>query len=309
MQKKRQHLIPECYLKAWCDPATPSDQDPYIWIISDRGSDKKKKSPRKSFVETDFYTLPLQDGSRNLVIEDSFSIIEDRFAGLYREKIAPATDLDEADRGLICVFAAMMSSRTSSERASLTKSFTEMHKMTEALEEQFTPGRREASLETAKWRDFGHHMAIGHSINFISDTLFKMKLSLFIAGGEQRYVTSDHPCTWHNPEAYKWPPFYRSPGLYQERIEVTLPLSPMYLAFFSWQELPQIFQSARVDKQSAVPSAVPYLAIPDSIVDELNFRTCNARDKFIISHIPETRISWFQARDLPDDAWDNRNRK
>jgi hypothetical protein len=303
MQKKRQHVIPECYLKAWCDPATPADYEPYIWIISENGTTKKKRAPRKSFVETEFYTVPLQDGTRNLVIEDSFSLIEDRFARLYREKIGLGADLDQTDRGLLCVFAAMMSSRTKSERRSLTKSFTEMHEMTKALEEQYTPEQHDASNETAAWRDYGHHMSIGHSINFISDALFRMRSSIFIAAQNQRYVTSDCPCGWFNPEAYRWPPFYRSPGLAQERIEITLPLSPTHLAFFSWQELPEVFQNARVDKRSAVP----YLAIPDGVVGELNRRACNLSDTLIISQTENTQAPWFEPGELPDDAWDKQH--
>src|SRR5712692_1636711 len=36
-KNKKQHVIPNCYLKAWCDPAMPAGQTPYIWRISREG--------------------------------------------------------------------------------------------------------------------------------------------------------------------------------------------------------------------------------------------------------------------------------
>ena len=80
MEKKNQHVIPECYLKAWGDPATPEDYTPYVWVHTRDGSSTRRRAPKKLFTETDFYTVKLDDGSRSLVIEDSFSVIEDRFA-------------------------------------------------------------------------------------------------------------------------------------------------------------------------------------------------------------------------------------
>lgn len=49
VEKKQQHTIPQCYLKAWCDPRTPPGQHPYIWRISRDGSERREKSPEKFF--------------------------------------------------------------------------------------------------------------------------------------------------------------------------------------------------------------------------------------------------------------------
>jgi len=45
MKHKKQHIIPNCYLKSWCDPRTPAGQSPYNWRISRDGT--KKKNNRK----------------------------------------------------------------------------------------------------------------------------------------------------------------------------------------------------------------------------------------------------------------------
>src|SRR5882762_10371422 len=72
---KKQHVIPNCYLKAWCDPLTPTGQIPYIWRISKDGSQSRKRAPEKSFTANDRYTITLPNGERNLVVEHTLAEI------------------------------------------------------------------------------------------------------------------------------------------------------------------------------------------------------------------------------------------
>ena len=248
--------------------------------------------------------MPLADGSRNLVIEDSFSVIEDRFTRLRREAISSERQLDPDARGLLCVFMAMMWSRTKAERRSLTNNFTELHEMTESLERQFQPeGQVAASLETERWKDYGHQFTIGHTIDFVSHALFHMHVCIFVAAHQQRFITSDCPCGWFNPEAYKWPPMLRSPGLAQKDIEITLPMSPTHLAYFSWQRLPILVN--RDGKERA--EGCDYRRISDRFVGELNRRTRAFCDTCIISQTAETQARWFENDELPDDSWDKQH--
>ena len=89
MKKKKQHLIPNCYLKPWCDPTTPDGQEPYIWVHPAEGGEPRRKSPRKSFTETDRYTIESSSGDRNLRVEDTLADIETKFVGI-RERLEDA---------------------------------------------------------------------------------------------------------------------------------------------------------------------------------------------------------------------------
>src|SRR5262249_17303122 len=133
MEKKNQHVIPECYLNAWCDPETPSGYTPYVWVHARDASTRKKRAPRKLFTETDFYTVKLGDGSRSLLIEDSFSVIEDRFARLRNSKLKGFANLTYEERGVLCVFTAMMSTRTKSQRENWRDFFTQLHDHVESM--------------------------------------------------------------------------------------------------------------------------------------------------------------------------------
>lgn len=48
---KGQHFVPECYLKAWCDPACPTNYEPYVWLFDRDGSNAQNKAPFNIFKE------------------------------------------------------------------------------------------------------------------------------------------------------------------------------------------------------------------------------------------------------------------
>ena len=63
--------------------------------------------------------------------------------------------------------------------------------------------------------------------------LLQMHMSVLVTDSELGFITSDNPCVWFNPTLHRLPPFYRSPGLAQQDIEVSLPLSPNHLLFIT----------------------------------------------------------------------------
>jgi hypothetical protein len=105
---------------------------------------------------------------------------------------------------------------------------------------------------------------------------------------------------WFNPEAYKFPPFFRSPGLAQERIEITLPLSPKYFAVFSWTRWNEkmSFSQAEINK---LGDCVP---ITDRIVTEMNRRTCGHSYKFFVTQSQAIDPKWLDPGEEPEDSWE-----
>ena len=116
-------------------------------------SSTRKRAPQKLFAETDFYTVKLDDGSRSLAIEDSFSVIEDRFARLRNCRLKEFAKLSEEERALLCVFTAMMSTRTKSQRANWTDFFCKLHDQVESME-KFHNAEPTTSLETAQMKEY-----------------------------------------------------------------------------------------------------------------------------------------------------------
>jgi hypothetical protein len=101
------------------------------------------------------------------------------------------------------------------------------------------------------------------------------------------FITTDDPCTWFNPEAYKLPPFYRAPGLGMNDIQVTFPISPRQCLLITHN------------------NAIGYADVPLEIVNELNHRHIAHADQKFISCSAEVTPIWFQKFSMPEDSWEN----
>ncbi|PYO99123.1 MAG: hypothetical protein DMD61_08185 [Gemmatimonadetes bacterium] len=193
-RKKAQHVIPQSYLKPWCDPQTPDGMEPYVWLISKDGNTTRKRSPNKSFTETDMYTIRLPDGGRE--------------------------------------FVAAMSVRTKSQQTHWQETFDHQHRIVTQLEQAHGAPPR-TSLQTAAISAHAHQFAIANVLAVMPPLLFPMSHAVLETDDELGFITSDRPCVIYNPDMYKWPPMYRNPGLGLEKTEVTLPLSPRQLLLIS----------------------------------------------------------------------------
>jgi hypothetical protein len=287
VDKKRQHLIPNSYLKAWCDPLTPKGQAPYIWRISKDGKVKKKKSPHKSFTETDRYTIKLPSGQRSLLLEDTLANLENDFVRLLPH-IHSHEKLSDSDRAKLCVFAAAMQARTRSMGEHWREQIGNLHELVVSMDKQFG-GTPTTSKTTGKFVQDAHLHVLVMAIKTATPLLFDMAMSVLICKDELGFITSDTPCVWFNPQAYKLPPFYRGPGLAQRDIEVTLPLTPQYMLLISHNH-----------------ELEPYIELTPFATAELNRRTLMHCDEEFVSWKGGIKPYWFEELEPPDDAWENR---
>jgi hypothetical protein len=115
-EHKKQHFVAESYLKAWCDPETPKDHEPYVWRFSKDGPDARRKAPTNIFHETDMYTIELPGGRRDLVLEQGLSQLESAFVTLRDSKLRRHLLLEPDEFALLCVFVAATHARTKAQR-------------------------------------------------------------------------------------------------------------------------------------------------------------------------------------------------
>jgi hypothetical protein len=287
MDRKRQHVIPKCYQKAWCDPNTPANQTPYVWMVSKDGQEKRKRSPKKAFVSTDVYTIRLPNGERELIVEDTLARIEGKFVTLVEHKISKEYSLDSQDKANLCIFAAAMFSRVDPQSTTYVNFLQEVHEKVTRMEEAHNAEPR-TSIEIAAMLESARPRLVATSLPLLAPTYFGMSMGIFVAPPTDHFITSDSPTVWYNPDAYKWPPFWRSPGLAQEKIEVTMPLTPKYALYLSHN-----------DKVSG------YRPLSAKVVLEFNRRTRFHCDKWFVSWQGEVRDEWFDAGTLPEDRWEN----
>jgi hypothetical protein len=131
---KKQHYVPQCYLREFVDPRTPSGQEPYVWAFSKDGKVKEKRPPKNLFRETDLYTLNIH-GTKDYRIERSLSALEGEYAGVVRNKIKRHLPLSEEEHITVCAFVVAMMQRTLRQRDNIDSFHDKLIEKVEAIEQ------------------------------------------------------------------------------------------------------------------------------------------------------------------------------
>ena len=118
---KKQHFVPQCYLRAWCDPDTPDGHEPYVWRFAKDGTDARRKAPENIFHETDLYTITMPDGERDLRLEQGLSQLEGEFVKIRDSILAREQPFEARDHSILCAFIAATRARTPTNRDHLAE--------------------------------------------------------------------------------------------------------------------------------------------------------------------------------------------
>jgi hypothetical protein len=308
---RKQHFVPVCYLKAWCDPNTPKSQTPYVWIFDKDGTNARRKAPENILHETDMYTVKMPGGDRDLVLERGLQQLETEFSRIRKHKLKSHCPLDKADHFLLCAFIAATHARTRAMREHQKEQWERPLRMMEKMmkwAETATPEQKEqaATIVPPGTSDPGldYHQVkalcenpipnmLIPSIQTVTPLLCRLNFTIFETDDDIGFITSDNPCFWFDAEAYKRPPLYQSPALIYESIEITLPVSP--------------HQCICLHRRDSGISA--YIKATPLAVDELNKRTRFSTDQHFIVCSNETKTSWFQPGVEPDDSRDKLHAK
>ncbi len=115
---KKQHFVPQCYMKAWHDATAPAGpaRTPYVWVFDKDGTGARRKAPANLFTETDIYTIVRPDGQRDLRLEHGFQELEDMFTRVRNLKFNRRAWPDAEDLAWVIGFAATAQARTAAHR-------------------------------------------------------------------------------------------------------------------------------------------------------------------------------------------------
>ena len=301
---KKQHFVPQSYLRAWCDPNTPAGQEPYVWLFNKDGSVLRRKAPGNIFHETDMYTIHRADGGRDLVLEHGLAGLESEFVMIRDTKLSKGEKLTAREHVMLCAFIAASRARTPAQRDHHAGQWAEMREMMERMIEwgkTATPEQKRAAGSIA--RGSGPRLDYEDVRRLAEKPMQTMLVPLIQAETPllvpldrlvlnsvgPGFITSDHPCVWFDPEAHKRPPFYQAPALIYESIEITLPVSPRQLVLLNRRGLSG------------------YRDVPERAVDELNRRTRFQCAEYFVSSSNATKPIWFDPGVEPEDSWRKRN--
>lgn len=304
---KAQHFVPKCYLRAWIDLSSVNNKDiePYIWVFDKDGSNQKNKSPKKIFTETDIYTIHTPDGQRDLTLELGFSELENRFTHIRDSKLSLRGKIELDELAYLHAFIATSQLRTPSMRdfhlSQLAGIRGRMEDLEIALDSKTPEQRRQyanmspipssnskgLTIEDIKERESEpFHKLLLPMLKVILPTFWNMSLAILCTDDDVGFVTSDTPCVWYDPEAYKRSPIFRGPGLMNPLVEITLPISPSQCLLLSHQNL------------------TGYIDVDEDTVMNMNRRQIGYCDSAFILNKNKLNPEWFNRIPLPEDAWE-----
>jgi uncharacterized protein DUF4238 len=301
---KKQHFVPQSYLRAWCDPEAPAGQTPYVWRFSKDGSIAQRKAPEKIFHERDLYTIPMPDGGRDLRLERGLSQLEGAFVKVRDAKLARQKPLDEREGTLLCAFVAASHARTPMLRDHFGEFWSDLLAKGNEMQEwakTATPAQRRAlggvppsdpdrsfSLSLEEVQEMAEaplQTMLVAMVRELTPLLAQLDLLVFTTTDSPGFLTSDNPCVWFDADAYRRPPLYQGVGAAFPGIEITLPVSPRQLLVFHRHG----------------PNG--YVPVTERAVDEMNRRTRFGCGDYFVTNANVTRPIWFDPGEEPEDSW------
>jgi len=278
---KKQHYVPQFYLREFVDPNTPPGQEPYVWLFTKNGKSVERRAPKNIFWKTDLYTIDV-NGEKLYDIEKELSTIETAYADIVRKKIKARLPLTALEHVTLCRFVATMIQRTIRQKDNQENFYDRLAAQAASLDpNRGSDGSLVEQLQAAK-KD-AHKVSVLAMLSEIPELLERMNLAFLCTDGTSaRFITSDDPVTLFNPDL-QWQRFY-GPGLAQSGIELTMPVSPEIAICMTWSNLRG------------------YIQIPKWRAEEMNRFTRGHCYEQFVSNSPKKKLRWFSRVPL-DSPW------
>lgn len=283
------HFIPQFYLKGFTDPDTPEGHEPFVWVYDINAKTWERRAPVNVASKPDYYLLPKVHGQADDFLERFLSRTESLAANILRGRILTKAELTAEDRAGLSVFVSLMMLRVPSVHERIGGFMVEVARRTLEMDreqwirdpeslrkfkERYKQETGKDDLDNLKAEDIDPSLDIRAKPHVtvalamaqvleVAQVIGDMNWSFAHSGGNDYFVTSDHPFNMVNPKLRGG--FY-GPGLMQDDIEVTLPLTRHVALFAGWKE-----------------GFPPVIEVERKFVSQVNRHSCGNSQEFLYS--------------------------
>jgi len=260
-----------------------------VWLYETQGDGVRRKSPAKVFVETDFYTVKVDDAGRDLRLEHGLSQLEARFAALRHNKLSLRLPITSRDHVHLCAFVAATHARTKLRNKFLREQWQgalDMMKRFDTAMREASPEQREQMAralapsvagekqkrmtmeDVQKVVDHPVQQFLSGEVRVMTIGLMHIPFTIIETAESPGFITSDAPCVWFDSELYEESPAFGAGGLISPTLEICMPLSPQQLVLFGYKHV--------VENRYLPP------AVGDRLVDLINRRIWDYADQHVV---------------------------
>ena len=247
---RKHHTVPKSYLKKF------TDNKGMNWVIDDKLR-LYSKNPSNLLLKKDFNTITLSDGSESLFIESVYlNKMERHFAFINNTKIAHYQKITIEDKAAISVYIAAQLLRVEARRNATLEFIGKIDEMTSWMMQLSEDEKKHLAdnpiiptdnsrgvpvdefLKLRNTKSMSTFMSanLPRQVESISKIIFNMNWGFIYTSSEDKFITSDDPVSIVNPQLDKayGASEHNAPGLGQEHIELTFPLSKNVTLLSGW---------------------------------------------------------------------------
>lgn len=296
------HYVPRFYLKKFCDPDTPPNQEPYLWVTERGTKDWKKRAPKNVGASPGLYSVPTEGGDDEMV-EKMFSTIESEMATIYRKRFdVYSPPADRKEREMVALFIALFAIRSPFYRRNMARFSEEVAQMSlrmmasrpEYVEKTFmkveadtgekpkmTVEQYQKAIREVKVTANPHYITAMslQQLDMFTRMIYCMRWRFLIAPPGEFFATADSPTHWQ--DLTPRPPMLRGHGLAMRNVEVVLPLSRRFCFLARWRRPSGVVIASRAQ------------------VHEITNRTISWSEKEVYSPKPFTKVLISQDSSRP----------
>jgi hypothetical protein len=293
MAGKKHHIIPQMHLRHFAGHSPKG----HVWTYDTKSDEPRSATTENTAVETHFYSVQMEDGSMNTLMDDYITDVEGKAASIYRNILDGKIPGEGQEKADFSTFLAIMYFRTKAMRkmsAGLYASLLQLKTHATAIHDgAFETSIRRLEQETGKKineetkkkvrQDMidpsGYYVDVPKEHTLIgmqgADKLMKLFFDMKWSVAEAKnsfFITSDNPITHRITKEPKHP-FLSPNGFTHKDSEVTFPLSTKRILILNWKEsINHIFEIPR-----------------DYVNAENDWRAANS-DQYLYSHIKHKKI-------------------
>ncbi|MCI5057098.1 MAG: DUF4238 domain-containing protein [Flavobacteriales bacterium] len=310
MAGKKHHIIPQMHLRHFAGHSPKG----HVWTYDTKSNEPRSATTENTAVETHFYSVQMEDGSMNTLMDDYITDVEAKAAPIYRNILdgkIPDKDQKKAD---FSTFLAIMYFRTTAMRKMSAELYADIialkahvtatdDRAFEASIRDFEKeeGRKLSEEQKNKAREqllnsSGYSVDVPKEQTLIAmegaDKLAKLLFEMKWSVGQAKnhfFITSDNPISRRMTAKVK-NKFFGDGGFQHKDIEVTFPLSPKRILIMNWKtsfngilEIPRDYVYAENEQRAANSDTCLYSHVKHKKLMALARKHQDNRPKMIIS--------------------------